>query len=93
MPGLPTATSGLVSVTLAGAPVGPDDSTYDTVQSVLGNLELAVQPFAERMREFGGCVVADIPQGLHEVKLKAYGLPPDLADEVLARCSAQLSDT
>lgn len=87
-------TSGLVSVTHAGARVGPDDaSTYDMVQAVLGNLELAIQPFAERMRELGGCVVADIPQGFAEVKLQVHGLPPDLADEVLARCSAQLSRT
>jgi hypothetical protein len=89
MSGHLTVTSGLVSVTHAGAPIGPEDeSTYDMVQSVLADIELAIQPFAERMREFGG---RDIPPGLKEVKLQVQGVPPDLADEVLARCNAQIS--
>jgi hypothetical protein len=93
MPGEPTLTAGLVSVTLAGARVGPGDtSTHDVVQSVLDSIQLAIEPFAPRMQQLGGCVVADIAQGLAEVKLQVLGLPPELADEVLARCSARLSE-
>jgi hypothetical protein len=82
--------SGLVRVTHAGAPVGPEDAfTYAAVQSVLGKIEHAIQPFLDRMRELGGYVVADIPLGFEEVNIQVGGLPPDLADEILARCRGQ----
>jgi hypothetical protein len=79
-------------VSYAGAPAELEDpATREMFQSVMGALTAAIEPFAARMREFGGYVAADIPPGFAEVKLKAHGLPPDLADEVLARCHALLA--
>lgn len=76
----------------AGAPADLEDaSKRDMMQAVLGAITAAIEPFAARMREFGGYVAADIPSGFTEVKLKAHGLPPDLADEILSRCNAQLA--
>ena len=84
--------SGLVSVTHAGAPVGPEDeSTCAIARSVLGDIERAIEPFADRIRELGGRVVADIPVSLQAVRIKVHNLPPDLADDVLDRCYKQVS--
>jgi hypothetical protein len=82
----------LIRVSYAGAPADLEDASARTMmQSVLAALTAAIEPFAARMREFGGYVAAEIPSGFAEVKLKVHDLPPDLADEVLSRCNAMLA--
>jgi hypothetical protein len=81
----PSSLSDVVYVLYGGFPVEPSNSIiFAMTETLRQEIEAAIAPHVEKIRELGGSIVADIPEGMDSADIEVRDLPPEFTTEILA---------
>jgi len=81
----PSSFSGVVLVLYGGFPVAPSNTEiFALAEALRMEIEKAIAPYVGKIRELGGTIIADIPEGMDSADIEVRDLPPDFTTEILA---------